>query len=117
LIVEQLQADVGNPSLWIDSLKAKVMELRMPTFYTGASCKKGGGGDNGGGNMGAPGPSRLCGNQARDSVFDDPIVRDELSHAGYDVAEAWVEMDMVPFDRVSQISIAKHYPYILTVSH
>jgi len=113
-VASRLQENLEDPASRIEALNIDFRKRQMPTFYTNTGSKKRGreSGDSGDARP-PPGPSQLGSSRVQGSVFDDPIVRSELSSAGYDVAEPWVDLEMEPFDRVSQAFAQRH---ILMVS-
>jgi hypothetical protein len=94
-----------DPASHIDSLNARVKNQQMSTFYTSKTGNKNKkrvrDGDGGGDAQPPPGPSQSGSKPLHASVFDNPVIRSQLSAAGYSVAEAWTALGMEPFDRVS----------------
>lgn len=108
-IIKYLQKNLGDPTPSIASLTADANPL--PTFTLPPSKKRPR--ESFGDTSAGTNPDPQLGSRGiRSSVFDDSIVRSQLSSAGYDVAEAWVELGIEPYDRVSQAAAKSR---ILTV--
>ena len=104
----RLQERIGNPTAGIGNLATEVDEKQLPTFHGTANSRKQDRENNDNSNGSQPGSSQSSDSRVRDSVFDDPIVQSVLSSARYSVAEAWVELGMVPLDRVSHVLAKSH---------